>query len=108
MKRPLTFDRLRVQNVARCRECFYPVESRSATDWACALAEETGEVARICVRLRNGKLTRAQARALLAGELADVVTYVDLLADRCGIDLDDAVREKFAEVSRRVASPRRL
>jgi MazG-like family len=33
-------------------------------------------------------------KALLAGELADVAIYCLMLADRCGIDLEDAVRAK--------------
>lgn len=40
----------------------------------------------------------------LALELADVVTYADLLAARMDIDLGEAVREKFNEVSDRVKS----
>lgn len=34
-----------------------------------------------------------------ADELADVIIYADLIAARLGIDLGDAVRRKFNEVS---------
>jgi NTP pyrophosphatase (non-canonical NTP hydrolase) len=41
-------------------------------------------------------------------ELADVVTYLDLLAFQLNIDLGDAVIQKFNEVSIRVGSTVRL
>jgi len=42
------------------------------------------------------------ARQHIADELADIVTYCDLLAQKCGIDLGRAVLEKFNRVSTRV------
>jgi NTP pyrophosphatase (non-canonical NTP hydrolase) len=67
------------------------------------IAEEHGEVAACILGLtgekkRKGHLTIAD----LGHELADVVTYCDLLADQYGIDLGAAVREKFNIVSGRV------
>jgi hypothetical protein len=41
-------------------------------------------------------------------ELADVVTYLDILAMQLGIDLGQAVVDKFNEVSRRVGSTVRI
>ena len=43
----------------------------------------------------------AKLQDRLALELADVVIYADLLAERLGIDLGAAVRTKFNEVSDR-------
>jgi hypothetical protein len=37
-------------------------------------------------------------------ELADVVTYLDILAFRCGVDLGAATMSKFNRVSERVGS----
>lgn len=102
--RPVDLAEFREKNVLRCEESFYPLATRSFTDIAAALAEETGEVARIAYRVRNGKLTEDEARANLAGELADVLTYVDIFAARAGIDLSEALREKFNVVSGRVGS----
>jgi hypothetical protein len=36
--------------------------------------------------------------------LADVVTYLDILAFRCGVDLGNATMSKFNRVSERVGS----
>jgi NTP pyrophosphatase (non-canonical NTP hydrolase) len=47
-------------------------------------------------------------RQRLAYELADVVTYTDLLAEWAGIDLGEAMREKFNAVSERVNSKVKL
>lgn len=44
----------------------------------------------------------------IAKEAADVVGYIDLLCARAGIDLGEAVRGKFNEVSERVGSDVRL
>ncbi len=47
-------------------------------------------------------------RRALASELADVVCYADLLAARAGIDLGEAIRKKFNEVSERRGSEVKL
>ncbi len=41
-------------------------------------------------------------------KLADAVTYLDLLAARMGIDLEQAVQEKFNIVSAKIGSEIRL
>ena len=104
----LTFKTLRLHNAARCEESFYPVDSRTPNDWAAAICEEAGEVARITKRVRDGKRTLEDARKDMGDELADLVMYIDLMAARFGIDLDAAVIGKFNEVSRRVGSWRIL
>jgi NTP pyrophosphatase (non-canonical NTP hydrolase) len=45
---------------------------------------------------------------MLAEEIADTVTYADLLAAHYGIDLAAAVADKFNRVSRRQGFPDRL
>lgn len=40
----------------------------------------------------------------VAEEIADVVIYADVLAQKLGIDLGEAVREKFNKVSARIGS----
>ena len=106
----LTFDALRDQDVPRCNESFPPhtLESWSLTDWAAALAGEVGEACNAIKKIRRGDYALDERRNELADELADVVTYCDLLAARAGIDLGEAVARKFNAVSERVGSPRRL
>lgn len=110
---PLTFDGLRFANRRRCTDAFHAIEDWSLNDWLGAVTGELGEAASVLKEHRRGVrpeepgpvsgLTEDQ-RQRLAYELADVVTYIDLLAERAGIDLGAAVREKFNIVSDRVGS----
>jgi NTP pyrophosphatase (non-canonical NTP hydrolase) len=45
---------------------------------------------------------------MVADEIADVLTYLDLLAEALGVDLGRAAVSKFNEVSERVGFPDRL
>ena len=83
-------------NVARCEGGFAPLDSWSGTDWGCALAGEVGEACNLLKKARRGTKIDIEA---LADELADVFTYLDLLAARHGIDLAEAVVRKFNDVS---------
>lgn len=71
-------------------------------DWLEAVAGELGEYANISKKFRRGDINEVEFTEAARKELADVVTYVDILAYRLGIDLGDAVREKFNAVSNRV------
>lgn len=104
---PLTFDFLRAQNIARCNESFTMHDGLmgwSHADWSQAVTGEWGEA---CNKMKK-KFGRREDIPLkdIAHELADTVIYLDLLAARLGIDLADAVRQKFNIVSERVNSKR--
>lgn len=110
---PLMFDfkAFREANVERCIVGFkHPLNSWSEMEWGAAAAGELGE-------LLNNLKKRARAEAGIAGnvsdapsvadcaaEIADVIIYLDLLAARMGIDVQEAIVEKFNRVSHRVAS----
>lgn len=74
----------------------------SRSDWLEAIMGELGEYANKSKKFRRGDISQAEFLVEAQRELADVVTYVDLLAFRLGIDLGDAVRQKFNEISNRV------
>ena len=74
----------------------------SLNDWGIAVAGELGEAANILKKIRRGDFTLEAAREDLGKELADAVTYLDILAMQAGIDLGEATRLKFNEVSERV------
>ena len=74
----------------------------SLNDWYTAVAGELGELGNKLKKVRRGDLTLTQARPDIAREMADVVTYLDILAKQCDIDLGYAVAFKFNEVSTRV------
>lgn len=111
---PLTFNAFRVANVGRCLR-WHPdgIESWSPSDWLTAVAGELGELASL-IKMRNrerdglpgNKFSPTQKH--LADELADVLTYLDLLAAALGVDLGRAAVDKFNEVSERVGFPDRI
>lgn len=76
----------------------------SLNDWLTAVTGELGEAANILKKVRRGDFTLQQAQPELADELADVATYLDILAKQCGIDLGQATITKFNRVSERVGS----
>ena len=100
----LSFEELRAVNVPRCEESFFPLDSWSLSDWACALAGEAGETWNAVKKLNRGDGNVEE----IAKELADTIIYADLLAARLDIDLGEAVRAKFNEVSDKRDSPIRL
>lgn len=70
--------------------------------WSNAVLGELGEAGNIIKKIEREDFTLEEAREDLGKELADVVTYLDILAFRCGVDLGEATAKKFNEVSRRV------
>lgn len=103
----LTFGKLSEANARRCVESFPMCRDWTPADWMTALTGELGEAANILKKMRRGDMSLADM-PLLAKELADVQTYLDLLANCLGIDLGEATRRKFNEVSARVDSAIRL
>ena len=110
----MTFDEFRSANVARCLK-WHPggIESWSPSDWLTAVTGELGELAsllkmRNCERdgLPGNKFSPTDKQ--VADELADVFTYLDLLAEALGVNLGQAAIEKFNDVSKRVGFPDRI
>ena len=101
----LTFARFSEANLKRCREVWHLESDWSLTDWACAMAGEVGEACNLIKKRRRGELISPED---IGRELGDGVAYADLLAARMGIDLGEAVRRKWNEVSLREGYPERL
>lgn len=80
----------------------------SPADWMVAVVGELGEAANLMKKIRRGDFATErdllEAEAKLQKEFADFVTYADIMAAQFGIDLGEAVMNKFNEVSRRVDS----
>lgn len=114
----LNFDALRGANIARLRQFKNrrgePAHSQpdgsdwKLSAWCNAVTGELGETANLIKKIERGDITLDEARADLAKELADVQTYLDILAFRAGVDLGRATVDKFNEVSERVGSTIRL
>jgi NTP pyrophosphatase (non-canonical NTP hydrolase) len=97
----LTFKKF--QKIAQKRsDSVYPNNDFDAEFYGLALAGECGEVCNIIKKIRRGskKLT-ATVRKELGKELADVQSYLALLATALSIDLEEATIDKFNEVSRK-------
>lgn len=114
MSEPLTFKAFAAANATRCETAFHPVDAWTPTDWATAMAGECGEACNLIKKLRrlddgpdkpyNAGVDRTALVQAIGKELADLVTYADLTAQRLGLTLGKEVRDKFNEVSARVGS----
>jgi NTP pyrophosphatase (non-canonical NTP hydrolase) len=108
----MTFEEFQKINATRCAEAFPMCDDWSYNDWAVAIAGEVGEACNLLKKHRRGMASDERfdldgpfyesARYELARELADVITYVDLLMTKLGMQTGEVVMDKFEEVSRRV------
>lgn len=100
----------RKHNVDRAAKYFH--HDTSETWWTNAIAGEVGEACNIAKKLSRGDFKtgaeRAAARKLIAIELADVITYCDLLLAQMGFDMEKELIEKFNIVSKRVGYPHEI
>ena len=114
MSKQLTFAEFREANVDRCLK-WHPqgLKSWSPSDWLTAVTGELGELASL-LKMRNRERDGIPGNKFspsdkqVADELADVLTYLDLLAAALDIDLGRAAATKFNEVSERVGFPDRI
>lgn len=67
--------------------------------WGNALAGETGEACNLIKKIDRGDFDLDLVRGDLGSEIADVIAYATHLANAAGIDLEGALRRKFAEVA---------
>lgn len=118
----LTFDNLRKANMLRVGQFLnskgLPAHTKadgsdwSPAQWLQAVVGELGEYANFRKKFERGDITLEEFEVQARKELADVQTYLDLLALRCldtneavhptGVHLGDATADKFNTVSRRV------
>lgn len=78
----------------------------SPAEWLQATVGELGELANLMKKIRRGDydINDPEIAAEVRYELADVAIYLDILALQFGVDLGDAIREKFNIVSARVGA----
>ena len=108
----LSFGVLRQANLARQSllpnangETHHSGTDWTINDWMTALVGEVGEAANLCKKLRRHDFTLDAGRPRIAQELADVAIYLDLLANACGIDLGDAIRDTWNAKSQALGVP---
>lgn len=106
--------RHRVVSVRRNIEAFkLSIDAWSELEWAAAAAGEVGELCNAVKKRKRAAAGFNDGRAVptiddVGGEIADVICYLDLLAAKLGIDLEQAIIRKFNAVSERVGSKERL
>ena len=102
----LTFNTLREANTRRMLTDKYSVCERTWTTahWLQAMVGEVGELANILKKVDRGDFPRVVAYPQIAAELADIQTYLDILAHKLNINLGEATIGKFNIVSKRVGS----
>lgn len=93
----------------------HALDSWSLSDWLTATAGELGEAANVIKKLNRvrddipgNEVTEDELRQQLADEIADTFIYLDLLAQRAGIKLSEAVPAKFDKTSAKYGYPLRL
>jgi NTP pyrophosphatase (non-canonical NTP hydrolase) len=108
----LTFTTLREANLARLpqftdrngRRCHAQADGSDWTpaEWLQATVGELGELANLLKKVKRGDMLLDEAMPEIRKEFADIVTYLDIWALQFGVDLGEAVAEKFNEVSNRI------
>lgn len=110
----LTFDGFRIANKRRCEDVFHPINSWKLHDWAIALIGEFGEAMNILKKIKrveDGTDPLSDLNLLypaLMEEIADIVTYADLLLTSEGYVLEEELVNKFNKVSEKRGSSIKL
>lgn len=104
----LDIERFTELNNKRCNESFFPVDSWSATDWGCALAGEVGELCNFLKKIKRNHTMDITWSDIppdaVKKEIGDIFAYLNLICIKLGINMEDAIIDKFNEVSDRLNS----
>jgi len=113
----LTFKQVSKINLERAN-IWHPngIEDWAVTDWSNAMAGEAGEVCNAIKKLRRiesnvnqaNNLTKEKAIEEIGKEIGDTYLYLDLLAQRLGLNIDELIIETFNRVSDREGLPQKL
>lgn len=74
----------------------------SPAQWLQAIVGELGEYANVRKKFERGDISKEEFYHLAKKELADVQCYLDILAMQLGVNLGEATKDKFNEVSERI------
>lgn len=102
-------------NLDRCESPYgfnHGLHDWSASEWMTACIGELGEAANVLKKLNRARdgiegntESVEELNQQLADEIADTFIYLDLLAQKCGIDLSEAVASKFNRTSQKHNMP---
>jgi NTP pyrophosphatase (non-canonical NTP hydrolase) len=73
-------------------------------EWGNAVAGEVGEMCNVIKKIKRGDFDSNPlvGKDMLQKEIADIIIYLDLIATKEGIDISQAIIDKFNEVSDRI------
>lgn len=114
----LTFETLAGINLSRALRWHKGgLQEWSISDWAVATAGECGEMCNAVKKLNRVEHAMQQkagpqdyetALNAVKMEIGDTAVYLDLLAQRLGLTLEDCIRDTFNRISQREGFPERL
>jgi NTP pyrophosphatase (non-canonical NTP hydrolase) len=107
MSKGLNLETLRLKNIER-QKIWCPDIKPDLSFRGNELAGETGEACNVIKKLereRHGWRGTRDTKEHLGEELADVVICANLIAIEAGIDLSEAVKEKFNSTSKKYDLP---
>lgn len=115
-EQPRTLKFIAVQNRDRSAEWHKNIEDWTTLEWAGAMCGEAGEAANVAKKIKRHDTgitskygtSRANLLAALKREIGDTYLYLDLLAQREGLTLEECVATAFNEVSEREGFPQRI
>jgi len=121
---PLDFEVLRQTNLSRCNRWMAKkggINSWDINRWAVACLGEAGEMCNAIKKLNRVEDeylninegdrqldTKEKAIAKIKQEIGDTAVYLDLIASRLGLNLEDCIREVFNNKSQEYGFPERL
>lgn len=95
-------------NRLRCerdfKESLGPDSEWDAVRWALAVNEEAGEIAGAVLGTVGKRSKKHKTVHDIGEEIADCFAYLDILAQRLGLDMGTIVAAKFNKVSERIGS----
>jgi NTP pyrophosphatase (non-canonical NTP hydrolase) len=89
------------------RQHIFDDKEWSLPEWGNATAGEVGELCNVIKKIHRGDYTLKEAneKELIADEAADVVIYLDLLCQKAGVSLLNAIVNKFNKSSEKIGCP---
>lgn len=118
----LTFRLVNNINIRRCDVWHPPGKDWTLLEWAGAMCGEAGETANVAKKIRRieqgltnpvGVVSQPNDREViirtkLAQEIGDTYLYLDLLATKAGLRIEDCVRAAFNQKSEELGFPHRI
>lgn len=102
----MTFEKFQALNARRELEAqkYEKCRSWGIAQWTLALAGEVGELANFVKKIERGDYSDKDpyVRKQIAKELADIITYADLIYTKLEMQTEVELMDKFEEINQRI------